>query len=206
MSGFDLRAFLANGLIWGGARPSTFDVQGTIPAAIVGNMDSTTMNRLQFTCKAASVPALRLGRIPVGYFGAKIKLAGDREWDDWRITVMNDEDFNGRAFFESWNNSIMAFISNYMQSAEDQVSVSNIAAIVEESYKADWTVTQYGRDKTPIRAYTFIGMWPSIVAEMPLDWDMSNRIQEFGVTMTFDTMYPSLEGQRGNQTLYQDNV
>ena len=203
---FDLSSFLQNGLIYGGARPAKFDVQATLPVALQGMVDPTSVQRLQFTCKAASIPAFTLGVTEAPYFGRKIKLSGDRTWDDWRITVMNDEDFNGRALFEAWNNSINSLISNQMSSAEDNSAVSSISNLNEEGYKSDWTVTQYGKDTQIIRQYTLIGCWPRVVAEMPLDWDMTNRIQEFGVTLAFDMLVPALEGSHGNQTIYSSLV
>ena len=204
--GFDLSQFLQNGLIYGGARPAKFDVQATLPAALQGIIDPTSLQRLQFTCKAASIPAFTLGTTEAPYFGRKIKLSGDRTWDDWRITVMNDEDFNARAMFEAWNNSINSLISNQMNPAEDNAVISGVSNLNEEGYKSDWTVTQYGKDTTIIRQYTLIGAWPRVVAEMPLDWDATNRIQEFNVVLAFDMMVPSLEGAKNNQTIYGSQV
>jgi hypothetical protein len=203
---FDLSQFLAKGLIYGGARPSKFDVQATLPSAIQGLIDPTSLERLTFTCKAASIPAFRLGTTEVPYFGRKIKLNGDRTWDTWRISVMNDEDYNCRAMFEAWNNSINALISNVMIPQEDSATVSGISNLTEENYKSDWLVTQYGKDGTVIRQYTLIGCWPSVVSEMALDWDNTNRVQEFGVAVEFDMMVPVLEGAKNNTTIYSDAV
>ena len=187
---FDLNTFLQKGLIYGGARPSKFDVQGTLPASLSG-VNITAMERLTFTCKAASIPSFNLGTTEIPYFGRKIKLNGDRTWDDWRITVMNDEDFQVRAMFEAWNNSINALTSNIMAVEADSSVVSSITPnLSEQGYKSDWTVVQYGKNGTAIRGYTIIGAWPRVVAEMPLDWDSTNRIQEFGVTVSFDTLVP----------------
>lgn len=204
---FNLNTFLQKGLIWGGARPSKFDVQITLPDAISKQMDQTSIERLQFTCKAASIPSFSLGSTEIPYFGRKIKLQGDRTWDDWRITVMNDEDFNSRAMFESWNNSINAVVSNVMAPNTDGSIVSGITPdLTEQAYKSDWLVTQYGKDGVAIRGYTLIGAWPRVISEMNLDWDATNRIQEFNVTVSFDMMVPAIEGQRGNTTEYLANI
>jgi hypothetical protein len=201
--GFDLASFLAEGLIYGGARPSKFDIQATLPAALAGAIDPSSTSKLQFTCKAASIPAFALGVAEIPYFGRKIKSSGDRVWDDWRIQVMLDEDYNTRAMFESWNNSINALVSNDMLASEDSTSPSNtLAGFTEENYKSNWTISHYGKDTTTIRQYTLIGAWPRVIGEMTLDWDNTNRIMEFPVTVSFDTMVPSLEGAKGNATTY----
>ena len=201
--GFDLAQFLAEGLIYGGARPSKFDIQATLPPAIAGAIDPSSIAKLQFTCKAASIPAFALGVAEIPYFGRKIKSSGDRVWDDWRIQVMLDEDYNTRAMFEAWNNSINALVSNDMLASEDSTSPSNtLAGFTEENYKSNWTISHYGKDTTTIRQYTLIGAGPRVIGEMTLDWDNTNRIMEFPVTVSFDTMVPSLEGAKGNATTY----
>jgi hypothetical protein len=201
--GFDLAQFLAEGLIYGGARPSKFDIQATLPAALAGAIDPSSTAKLQFTCKAASIPAFALGVAEIPYFGRKIKSSGDRVWDDWRIQVMLDEDYNTRAMFEAWNNSINALVSNDMLASEDSTSPSNtLAGFTEENYKSNWTISHYGKDTSIIRQYTLIGAWPRVIGEMTLDWDNTNRIMEFPVTVSFDTMVPALEGAKGNATTY----
>jgi len=199
---FDLQSFLAQGLIYGGARPSKFDVTVTLPTVLTG-IDPTSTRRLQFTCKAASIPAFTLGMAEIPYFGRKIKTSGDRVWDDWRIMVMLDEDYNTRAMFEAWNNSINALSSNFMLSAEDgPATASTVAGFTEENYKSNWNVTHYAKDKTVIRQYVLIGAWPRIIGEMQLDWDATNRITEFPVTVSYDSLEPTVEGAKGNATIY----
>jgi hypothetical protein len=204
---FDLAQFLAEGLVYGGARPSKFDIQATLPPAISGSIDPSSVTKLQFTAMAASIPAFALGMVEIPYFGRKIKSSGDRVWDDWRIQVMLDEDYNTRAMFEAWNNSINALTSNFMLASEDSTSPSNtLAGFTEENYKSNWTISHYGKDQSTIRQYTLIGAWPRVIGEMALDWSQTNRIMEFPVTVSFDTMVPLLEGAKGNATIYGDAV
>ena len=189
---FDLNNFIQQGLIYGGARPSKFDIQATLPAvAIQAGIDPTSMQKLQMTCKAASIPSFNLGEVLIPYFGRKIKSAGDRNWDDWRITVMLDEDYNTRAMFEAWNNAINRLESNVMQADFDI-----------EAYKSNWTISHYGKDGSTIRQYTLIGAWPRTVGPLQLDWDQQDRISEFEVSVAFDNMEPALEGAKGNSTSY----
>jgi hypothetical protein len=94
---FDIN-FLKSELKFGGARPTLFDCIITLPAVIPGDL-----SQLQFMCRATQIPASNLGLIQVPYFGRKIKLAGDRTFDPWQVTIINDEDFKIRNTLETWN-------------------------------------------------------------------------------------------------------
>jgi hypothetical protein len=180
---FDINQFIAQGLIYGGARTSKFDVQLTLPTNLSG-IDNNAVKKLNFTCKAAAIPSFRVGTVQIPYFGRKIKSAGDRVWDDWRITIMLDEDYTTRALFESWSNSINKLESNVMQTNFDG-----------ELYKALWTVTHYSKDGTPIRVYNIVNGWPANVGAMVLDWDGTDRISQFDVDVAFDNFIPASGGE-----------
>jgi len=180
---FDITQFLARGQVYGGARPSKFDIQLTLPTALTG-IDTNAVDKLQFSCKAASIPSYQVGSVLIPYFGRKIKSAGDRVWDDWRITVMLDEDYTTRALFEAWNNSINRIESNVMQTSFDG-----------EAYKALWTVTHYSKDGSPIRVYNIINGWPKALGPIILDWDGTDRISQFEVDVAFDNFAPAPDGE-----------
>lgn len=181
---FDLNVFLAQGLIYGGARPSKFDVQVTFPTTLAG-IDPNAASKFNLTCFAASIPAFELGEVDVPYFGRKIKSAGDRKWGDWSVTVMLDEDYTTRAAFEAWNNAINRIESNVMQASFDG-----------ENYKVPWLVTQYSKDGvSPIRQYQIINGWPRTIGQMPLDWNGIDRISEFQMTVAFDNFAPAAGGE-----------
>jgi hypothetical protein len=182
---FDLNNFISQGLIYGGARTSKFDVQLTLPPALT-SVDSGGLaaKKLNFTCKASAIPTFRVGLVQIPYFGRKIKSAGDRVWEDWHITVMMDEDYSTRALFEAWNNAINRLESNVMQASLDG-----------EAYKAMWTITHYSKDGSPIRVYEIINGWPSTVGPIALDWDGTDRIAQFDVTVPMDNFAPTSGGE-----------
>ena len=108
---FNISSFKSQGPIFGGARPSLFSVTMTPPAG-GGALNPAGMNQLRFMCKAASLPEAQVSSIEIGYFGRKIKVAGERAFQDWQITVINDEDFAIRSMLESWSNGINTLESN----------------------------------------------------------------------------------------------
>lgn len=232
---FDINGFLANGLIFGGQRPSKWDVQAVLPAAIGSSTGFAT--KLAFTCKAGSIPAFNLGLVELPYFGRKIKTAGDRVWDDWIIQVMCDEDMATRSVFEAWNNAINQLIGNKMIAGTDTSSTAAVTATtgvtagvgladisIEEAFKSTWTVNMYAKDDggkstistganvtgSPNRSYNLIGAWPRIIGPMTLNWEETNRIVEFQVTVSFDTLIPDFENNTNitaqGGLLYAQNV
>lgn len=183
---FNINSFKQNGLIWGGARPSLFEVL-MVPPTGIGIEAATSAARLAFTCRAAELPEMSISQIEVPYFGRKIKVAGERTFADWAITVMNDEDFIVRAMFESWSNAINRIVSN--------VRDVNLA---REQYKADIEVIQYGKEGDPIRSYLLVGAFPTQIGAIALDWDSTNTVETFAVNFAYDYWVPNAAIEAAN--------
>ena len=97
-------------LIGGGARPNLFEVEitsGDLPSGITA-LDSDTF---KYLCKAAQLPASNVASIDVPFRGRTFKVAGDRTFDTWTITVINDTDFGIRRTMEEW----MQFVAQYQE-------------------------------------------------------------------------------------------
>ena len=92
---FNISSFKHNGLVYGGARPSQFNVFLTVPASI--GISTTSVDKFRFVCHAAEIPASEVGSIDVFYFGRAIRVAGDRSFGTWTVTVLNYEDFAVRS-------------------------------------------------------------------------------------------------------------
>jgi hypothetical protein len=193
MAGFNIDSFKANGLKLGGARPSLFSVQLQFPLAVPSLDGKGIAEQAEFLIKAAALPASTIGEIDVSYFGRKIKMSGDRTFDDWTVTVLNDEDFKIRNGFEAWSNFMNTHQSNRLGVAGGGGSTS--PAI----YKTDITVTQYskggpGNDNGVIRSYVLVGAFPTQISAITLDWDRNNTIEEFDVRFAYDYWRPYFGG------------
>ena len=88
----------------GGARPNLFEVELAFPGAV--GVDNDTLQRARFLVKAAALPASTVAPIDVPFRGRILKIAGDRTFETWTITVINDVDFSIRSAFEKWMNTI----------------------------------------------------------------------------------------------------
>jgi len=157
-------------LTLGGARPALFQVIMNNPVNAAGDA------KLPFMAKAAQIPASTIGTIEVPYFGRKIKIAGDRTFAEWTVTIVNDEDFLIRNSMEEWMQSINSHLGN----------VRKFGAASPLLYKQNAQVVQYSKTGLPVRQYTFNGMWPTEVSTIDLAWESTDAIEEFTVTFNYD--------------------
>lgn len=170
-------------LVLGGARNSLFQVQIANPANGAGDV------KVPFMVKAAQIPASTLGMIEVPYFGRKIKIAGDRTFAEWTVTVINDEDFLIRNAMEQWMHSINSHAGN----------IREFGSASPLLYKSNAQITQFSKTGVPIREYTFNGMFPTEVSTIEMAWETTDTIEEFTVTFQYDFWEVS-GGVTGNST------
>ena len=161
---------LRSQLTGGGAKASLFQVQIFNPAT------SSAFDKTPFMIKASSLPASTLGMVEVPYFGRKMKIAGDRTFEEWNVTVINDEDFLVRNAMEQWSASINSHQGNR----------SSYASPTSLQYKSTATITQLSKSGTAIREYTFNGIYPTSVAAIEMAWGTVDEIEEFQVTFAYD--------------------
>jgi len=93
-------------LIGGGARPNLFEVAiPTLPNGVdFGGTEG--QDNFSMLCKAAALPASNIASIDVPFRGRIMKVAGDRTFDTWTVTVINDENFAIRNAMEIWMQKI----------------------------------------------------------------------------------------------------
>jgi hypothetical protein len=155
-----------------GARPNLFEVSMPFPGfSLPGNAQT----KLTFMCKTAQLPGSTLGVVPMQYFGRELKFVGNRTFADWTITIINDEDFVVRNAFERWMNGINSH----------NLNVRNPIASTPLGYAVDGQVTQFGKAGDTIKQYKFVGLFPTDVTPIDVDWGSNDAIEEFSVTMSY---------------------
>ena len=150
-------------LIGGGARSNLFEVVLNFPS--IAPASSEVLDKARFLVKAANLPASNISDITVPFRGRILHVAGDRTFDSWKITVINDTDFAIRSAMENWMNAI------------NRVS-DNTGSTDPASYQADATVFQLDRSGETHRSYRFYDIFPTQVAPINLSYD-TEGIQEF---------------------------
>lgn len=171
---FNINEFRAK-LAQGGARPSQFEVILTPPAFAGLNIEDFT-----FKCKAAQLPTSTLGMIEVPYFGRRIKIAGDRTFEDWTVTVINDEDFAARNALEAWQTAIASYTTNTNNVRNGGAGAS------PNSYVGKALVNHYGKEGNIIKTVELINVFPTNIAAIDLNWESSDTVEEFTVTLAYD--------------------
>ena len=154
-------------LTGGGARANLFEVVLTFPDVVQPATD--VLDKSRFLVKGARLPASNIAQIEVPFRGRALKIAGDRTFDSWTVTVINDTDFAIRSAFENWMNAINRL--------SDNTGLVNPA-----DYQADCYVYQLDRDGQALRSYRFFDTFPTQVGPIELSYD-AQGIQEFTVEL-----------------------
>ena len=155
-------------LVGGGARPNLFEVELAFPEEI--GIDNDVKDKARFLVKAAALPASNITPIDVNFRGRILKIAGDRTFDTWTITVINDTDFSIRSAFEKWMNSINRL--------SDATGTNNPADYQEDAY-----VHQLDRDGSTLRTYRFYDVFPTQISQMDLSYETVDTLEEFQVEL-----------------------
>ena len=181
---FALSDFKTN-LTGGGARPALFTVELKYPTAV--KQDKTIPSR--FLVKGASIPASTIGTYDVFYHGKAIHVAGDRTFETWDTTIINDEDYGIRIALEKW----MDLLADHKLNTRVGFSSSEGE---QASYKQDIFVTQFGKDGEHKHHYHFLGAFPTTISAIPLDWGTASEIEEYTVTWTYDKWMPGTKSPK----------
>jgi hypothetical protein len=150
----------------GGARPNLFRVTLNFPAYAGGNAELTS-----FMCKGAQLPASTINAVEVPFRGRQLKIAGDRTFEDWSVTVINDTGFEVRNAMERWMNGMNGHTAN--------TGFTNPVA-----YQADLIVDQLDKDGSVLKSYNFRGAFPNNVAAIDLSYDTVDTVEEFEVAFS----------------------
>ena len=183
-------------LTGGGARPNLFEADIKFPSAAlqadgdenttdsgIVNWNAGAQEEFQFLCKATSMPTQTIGSVDVPFRGRILKVAGDRTFEPWTVTVINDENFNVRQSFEKWAQKI--------NNLSTGVGVVDPGQYMGKGFVHQLSRTQTvagGEAKTNrIHSYHIEEIWPSEIGSIDLSYESSDAIEEF--TVTFQVQY-----------------
>ena len=174
----------------GGARSNLFEVQMAFPD--FAKPVNEALIDIPFLVKAAEIPASNIGNIPVPFRGRVLPIAGDRTFDPWTVTIINDTNFRLRDVMERWSDGI-----NDIQTAQGTTNPEEYqtqAKVLQLSRGIDTNGKVRSNSNIPIlREYDFIGIYPNVVSSIPLDHGATDQIEEFQVT--FNYLYYEVRGK-----------
>ena len=170
-----------NKLVGGGARPNLFEVVLSFPTS--SPVSNSVLEKARFLVKTAALPSSNINPIDVAFRGRLLKIAGDRTFDTWTITILNDVDFELRGAFERWMNS--------MNNVANATGATNPA-----DYQAEAYVYQLDRQANVLRKYRFFDVFPTNVSQIDLSYDSSDTLEEF--TVELQVQYWEAQGNGGD--------
>jgi hypothetical protein len=153
----------------GGARPNLFRAKINLP---FGNLPEQG----SYMIKSAQIPSATITAIDVPYFGRQVRVAGNRTFEPWTVTIMNSESFEIRNAMEDWMSQINSHNEN-----------GGAGSVI--NYKADATIEHLRKtgSETDVAAeYKFFGMFPTEISSIELGWENNDTIEEFTVTFAYD--------------------
>jgi len=132
---------------------------------------------ITFMCKSAQLPASSVGVIEVPFRGRTVKIAGDRTFDNWSATFINDKEMKTRAYFEAWLKDI-------------NTHQANTANVIDPSvYGRSVVVRQLEKDArsngSELRSYKLWYAFPVSASAIDLAYDSNDQIEEFSVEFQY---------------------
>lgn len=161
-----------NTLTGGGARSNRFEVVVEFPAFAGG---SEEIRSTPFLATSAQLPGSTIGTIEQAFRGRVLKLAGDRTFEDFSVSFINDTNFALRDAFELWHNAINAYNSN-------------TSAVSPDEYLVTVSVHQLNNNDERIKSYSLLNAFPTSIGSIELSQDSNNSIEEFDVTFAYSDM------------------
>jgi hypothetical protein len=170
-----------------GVKPNMFVIDIQYPTSVgAGGSGSGATNAddkelTDLMCKSAALPASNLGVIEVPFRGRTVKIAGDRTFDTWSPTFINDKDFKVRAIMEQWMEAINGNAGN----TADLLTPSATAGytrhlLVHQLEKADAPT-----NSNILRTYKLWYAFPTNVSQIDLAYDSNDQIEEFSVEFQY---------------------
>ena len=160
-------------LTGGGARPNLFEVVLAFPTSVAPVNENEVLQKSRFLVKAAALPSSTIAPVEIPFRGRILKVAGDRTFETWTITVINDTDFMIRSAMEKWMNTI--------NKLDDASGITNPV-----DYQTDAMVHQLDRDGSTLRTYKFKSIFPTNISTIDLNYETTDTIEEFTVSFSFD--------------------
>ncbi len=123
-------------------------------------------------CRAAQLPASTVEALAVPFRGRILNVAGDRTFEPWTVTILNDTGFEVRDSMERWMNGINGHAAN--------TGITNPV-----DYQTDLIIDQLDRDESVIKRYNIRGAFPTSVGDIALTYDQGGEVETFDVSFTY---------------------
>ena len=148
------------------AKSFQFEVEILFPLAV------GTTEIVNILCQSTSIPGVDIAAIDVPVAGAQYKLAGEKTYPAWTVTFRVDDGYEVYKKFRAWGELIKG-------------TETNIASFPAQ-YKSNPVIYQLSATGERLNAITLNGAWPSSIAEISVDWTVSD-VQTVDITFEYDS-------------------
>ena len=165
----------------GGLRQNSFKTTISIPNANTGVDETFT-----FLCTSGSVPAMTIETAQVHYFGRAVNFTGDRTFEPYTVTLLEDESFTVRNALEAWQNAM-----NFLDQDTDKRSTM----CDQTQFYVDIRFEPIGVDGGScglngaggvLKTYTLKNAFPTSIGAIEFGYDQNNTVASYQVTFTYD--------------------
>jgi len=155
----------------GGTRVNRFQVT-TAGCGAAGNFLTNTDT--QFHIRAATIPGSNIVPIGINYFGRTINIPGERVYEPWSITVLDDRgDKQLYNKFKAWHKRVTSY------GTDISIDTTGIA-------DCTWTITHLkNADETAHKTFTLSQAWPATIGPLILDMSQDNVLASFEVKILY---------------------
>ena len=128
--------------------------------------------KIEFLCQSAQIPAATIGVIEQQFRGSILKMAGDRTFEPWTVTIINDVEFSSRSAIEAWQTGIQE-----LDSGEGDTTLDYL---VDRAF-----VEQLNKDDTVLAKYEFFNMFPTSIGAIDLSYETVDALETFDVEFQY---------------------
>ena len=157
-------------MIGGGARANQFFVTLAFPSYVAFGGAATA--QAAFLVNAAALPGSIVQPTIVPYRGREVKFAGERVFQPWTISIMNDVSFNIRNSMEKW----MAGMNDLQ---------NNNGRTNPRDYQVNISVTQLDRNNNPLKIYTLASAFPVDLGDISVNYGDNDTIETYTCTFQY---------------------
>lgn len=157
------------------ARPNRFIVE--INGPILRTISIPT--NYKFLIRKAQIPKINIVGPQIKYRGQNINLAGDFKQEPLILTILADDKWKIRRFFEEWINHIYDFKENRKHQINSYRFGNELLIKQAANIRSDDIVTYKINDVVPLE-----------ISEIELDHGTSDTLEEFTVTFYYSTFEP----------------
>ena len=129
-------------------------------------------DKIEFLCQAAQIPAATVGVVEQQFRGHVLKLAGDRTFEPWTVTIINDVEFSARPALEAWQTDI--------QELDSGEGITSLDYLVDRAF-----VEQLNKDDSVLARYEFFNMFPTSIGAIDLSYETVDALETFDVEFQY---------------------